>query len=81
MARKLECRHCGAFNTAGTPCRCGGPKIVESYENNVIEFEGSLNDSLDKYFSARPNLERDRNKELLFEAGFRMARDIYRKET
>ena len=26
MARKLECRHCGAFNTAGTPCRCGGPK-------------------------------------------------------
>lgn len=22
MARKLECRHCGTFNTAGDFCRC-----------------------------------------------------------
>ena len=27
MARKLECRHCGTYNYAGTPCKCGGPKL------------------------------------------------------
>ena len=30
MTRRLECRHCGAFNHPGNLCRCGGPKIKRS---------------------------------------------------
>jgi len=30
MARRIECKHCGAMNKPGTPCRCGGPKSSRS---------------------------------------------------
>jgi len=29
MARKLECRHCGTFNTAGNVCFCRRSPVVD----------------------------------------------------
>ena len=42
-------------------------------EEQIIEFESERNEALDKYYAARPQLFRTREKECLFEAGFRMA--------
>jgi hypothetical protein len=43
------------------------------YEERIIEYESSLNEAMDKYFLARPDLIRNRGEEKLFEGGFRMA--------
>jgi hypothetical protein len=43
------------------------------YEERIIEYESFLNEAMDEYFSARPNLVQDREQEKLFEGGFRMA--------
>jgi hypothetical protein len=43
------------------------------YEERIIEYESSLNEAMDKYFLARPDLTRNRGEEKLFEGGFRMA--------
>ena len=42
-------------------------------EEQIIEFEAARIDAMERYFAARPHLYRTRNKECLFEAGFRMA--------
>ena len=47
--------------------------MSDTYEESVIEFEAQRNDAMDKYFNARPQLFRTREKECIFEAGFRMA--------
>jgi hypothetical protein len=46
---------------------------LSEYEESVIKFESARNEAMDKYFDARPQLFRTREKECLFEAGFRMA--------
>ena len=47
--------------------------MTDKREEEVIKFESDRNEALDKYFNARPQLFRTREKECLFEAGFRMA--------
>ena len=47
----------------------------------IIQFETQRNDAMDKYFAARPQLFRTREKECLFEAGFRMAWEFLEKES
>lgn len=42
-------------------------------EQEIIIFEAERNVALEKYFEARPQLFRTKEKELIFEAGFRMA--------
>ena len=46
---------------------------MDSSEEQIIEFETNRNEAMEKYFAARPQLFRTREKECLFEAGFRMA--------
>ena len=48
----------------------------DSYEEQVIKFEAARNEAMESYFAARPQLFRTREKECLFEAGFRMAWDL-----
>jgi len=45
----------------------------KEYEIRVSEFEHARNDAMDKFFEARPHLDRTREEERLFEAGYRMA--------
>ncbi len=45
-------------------------------EEEIIEFEAQRNEAMAKYFNARPQLFRTREKECIFEAGFRMAWDL-----
>ncbi len=47
----------------------------DSREEQVIEFETARSNAMDSYFNARPQILRTRQKECLFEAGFRMAWD------
>lgn len=47
--------------------------MPSDYEENVIEFENARNEAMDKYYAARPQLFRTREKDCAFEAGFRMA--------
>jgi len=54
--------------------------MSDSYENRIIEFEAARNEALEKYYAARPQLFRTREKELLFEAGFRMAWELRETE-
>ena len=49
--------------------------MTDFYEERVIKFEAARNDAMKEYFAARPQLFRTREKECLFEAGFRMAWD------
>ncbi len=53
---------------------------MNEYEINRINFEVTRQESMDKYFDARPQLFRTREKELIFEAGFRMAWDHIKEE-
>jgi hypothetical protein len=46
---------------------------MSEHELMIIEFEAARNNAMEKYFEARPQLFRTREKECLFEAGFRMA--------
>ena len=43
------------------------------HEIRISEFEHARNDAMDKYFEARPQMERTRDRERVFEAGYRMA--------
>lgn len=43
------------------------------YEERTIEYEHARNEAMDKWFNARPHLERDQRSERLFEGGFRVA--------
>ena len=54
-------------------------KMSDSYEEDMIEFEAARNKAMEKYFDARPQLFRTREKECLFEAGFRMAWDLLKE--
>ena len=47
--------------------------MEDTYEEEVIKYEAARNEAIDKFFDARPHLDRTRQKELLFESGFRMA--------
>lgn len=47
--------------------------MIDDYEERVIEFESARNEAMDKYFDARPHLERTRLQEMIFEGGFRAA--------
>jgi|GEM_PF-1540735 len=42
-------------------------------EELIIRFEAELNESMDRFFAARPHLERTKDNEFLFYSGFRMA--------
>ena len=53
---------------------------MSSYEEKIIEFEHARNTAMDKYFSARPQLTRTIKEEKIFEAGFRMAWDLLKKQ-
>lgn len=55
MARSLECRYCGAFNKAGTPCRCNPVEFIR------IDFEKWYSDSFGAPLSVLRNL-RDFNR-------------------
>ena len=43
------------------------------HERRVSEFEYARNVAMDEYFAARPQIERTRDRECAFEAGYRMA--------
>ena len=55
-------------------------KDADCYESRITEFEFARNEALEAYFSARPQLFRTREKECLFEAGFRMAWEQLKKD-
>ena len=50
-----------------------------TYEEKRAIYEANLADAEDKFFNARPDLERTRDQERLFQAGFRMAWDLFHK--
>lgn len=52
-------------------------KDDECYESRITAFESAQREAMEKYFDARPQLFRTREKECLFEAGFRMAWEIF----
>jgi len=52
-----------------------------SDEEEIIEFETRRNEHVDAFFRARPNIKRDREKEWLVEAGFRMAWDFLKRQS
>lgn len=45
----------------------------DNYEESVIRFENARNEAMDKWFAARPHVERNAAAERIFEGGFRMA--------
>ena len=47
--------------------------VRQSYEAERAKFESALNNAMDEYFNARPQIMRTRTMELIFEGGFRMA--------
>lgn len=53
--------------------------MSDKFEEQIIEFEQYRNEAIDKYYAARPQLFRTREKELLFEAGFRMAWELLKE--
>ena len=57
-----------------------GSGTMESYEEQVIEFEDARNTAKDAYFKARPQLMRTGHDEKLFEAGFRMAWELLKNK-
>jgi hypothetical protein len=71
------CDFCGGFCVPN----CQNKKKIaietDRRELAIIQFETQRNDAVDKYFAARPQLLRTREKERLFEAGFRMAWDSF----
>jgi hypothetical protein len=74
------CDICGGFCN---PC-CADKKNIaietDRRELAIIQFETQRNDAMEKYFAARPQLFRTREKECLFEAGFRMAWEQLKKD-
>lgn len=54
---------------------------MSSYEIQIIEFESARNEAFEQYTKARPQLFITREKELFFEAGFRMAWELKAKNT
>ena len=46
-----------------------------SSEELMIAYEYALNKAMDKWFEARPSIERSRDYERVYEGGFRMAWD------
>lgn len=59
------------------------PELPEYFKDSrelaIIQFESARNDAMESYFTARPQLFRTREKECLFEAGFRMAWELFEK--
>ena len=55
-------------------------KDADCYESRITKFECARNEAMEAYFAARPQLFRTREKECLFEAGFRMAWELLEKE-
>lgn len=53
---------------------------MSEYEKQVIEFESARNEAIDKFYAARPQLERAPQWDFLFEAGFRMAWELLKRE-
>lgn len=49
-------------------------------EEDLVEFEREQLQAMENYFDAREELMRSRPQELLFEAGFRMAWEMYKKD-
>jgi hypothetical protein len=47
--------------------------MYTEHEQRIAEFEHARNDALDKYFEARPEVDRTIERERFFEAGYRMA--------
>lgn len=45
-------------------------------EEAFVEYELARNEAMDKWFDARPNVNRSRQDELIFEGAFRMAWQI-----
>jgi hypothetical protein len=53
---------------------------MSDYEMRVIEFESARNEAMDRFYAARPSLVREQNCEFYFEAGFRMAWELLKRE-
>jgi len=53
---------------------------MSKYEESVIEFESARNEAIDKFYEARPQLERAPRWDFLFESGFRMAWEFLKRE-
>lgn len=53
---------------------------MSEYEKRVIEFEAARNEAMAAFYAARPQLERATQWDFLFEAGFRMAWGLLKRE-
>jgi len=49
------------------------------FELQIAKLESARNKAVDDYFSARPELERTRHEERLFEAGVQRAWSVFSK--
>ena len=54
---------------------------MSNYEEQVIEFEDARNKAMDEYFNARPHMARTHLKDIVFEAGFRMAWQLLKNKS
>jgi len=53
---------------------------MSKHEKLVIEFESARNAAMEEFYVARPQLERSRQWEFMFEGGFRMAWELKNKQ-
>jgi hypothetical protein len=49
-------------------------------EIEISKYEEARNNAMDAYFEARTFLERTKEREVIFEAGFRMAWELLKNE-